>query len=135
MPMTMRSMLTPQPHYEQCKCFDTNGDVYAGSDGYGGSGDRGDCGHALSAPITTCPGDSPCSDRGVCDPNTLRCTCEEGFTGGDCSQRTCKKVRLARYKTSREILQPLISLAQNVLLSRCGTERVLHGLVTLAQTM
>mmetsp|Transcript_26838 Transcript_26838/g.48664 ORF Transcript_26838/g.48664 Transcript_26838/m.48664 type:complete len:569 (+) Transcript_26838:363-2069(+) len=74
-----------------CQCFDTNGDEYSGSDGYGNSGDRGDCGHALTSPITTCPGESLCSDRGVCDPTTLRCTCEEGFTGGDCSLRTCKK--------------------------------------------
>jgi len=74
-----------------CQCFNTNGDEYAGSNGYGGSGDRGDCGHPVTAPITTCPGDPPCSDRGVCDPVTLRCTCEEGFTGGDCSLRTCKK--------------------------------------------
>ena len=54
--------------FNQCQCFDTNGDEYAGSDGYGGSGERGDCGHALTSPITTCPGDPPCSDRGVCDP-------------------------------------------------------------------
>ena len=45
----------------------------------------------MTFPITTCPGDPPCSDRGVCDPVSLRCTCEEGFTGGDCSLRTCKK--------------------------------------------
>ena len=74
-----------------CNCFDTNDDEYAGSDGYGNSGKRGDCGHALTALITTCPGEPPCSDRGVCDPTTFRCACEEGFTGGDCSLRTCKK--------------------------------------------
>lgn len=71
-----------------CQCFDANGETYAGSDGYGGIGDRGDCGHVVST-VTTCPGDPPCSGRGVCDPATFRCTCEEGFTGGDCSQRTC----------------------------------------------
>jgi len=74
-----------------CRCFDTNGDSYAGSDGYGNAGDRGDCGHAVTAPITTCPGDPPCSDRGYCDPVTLRCACEDGFSGGDCSLRTCKR--------------------------------------------
>ncbi|KAL9189485.1 hypothetical protein ACHAXT_009160 [Thalassiosira profunda] len=73
-----------------CQCFDTNDDTYAGSDGYGGPGDRGDCGHALTAPITTCPGDTPCSGRGACDPTTRRCTCADGFTGGDCSLRTCE---------------------------------------------
>lgn len=74
-----------------CRCFDTNGDSYAGSDGYGNAGDRGDCGHAVTSPITTCPGDPPCSDRGYCDPVTLRCACEDGFSGGDCSLRTCKR--------------------------------------------
>ncbi|KAL7476747.1 hypothetical protein ACHAW6_002583 [Cyclotella cf. meneghiniana] len=73
-----------------CKCFDTNGDLYAGSDGYGGVGDRGDSGHAVSV-ITTCPGDPPCSDKGVCDPVTMRCACENGYSGGDCSLRTCQR--------------------------------------------
>ncbi len=62
-----------------CRCFDTNGDAYAGSDGYGGPGDRGDCGHPLTdvSPITTCPGEPlQCSGHGVCDPTSLRCTCE-----------------------------------------------------------
>lgn len=74
-----------------CNCFDTNGDIYAGSDGYGGVGNRGDCGHAVTPVITTCPGDPPCSDHGVCDPITKRCACADGYFGGDCSQRTCKK--------------------------------------------
>jgi len=74
-----------------CSCFDTNGDVYAGSDGYGGVGDRGDCGHAVTSVITTCPGDPPCSNNGVCDPMSKRCACAEGYSGGDCSQRTCKR--------------------------------------------
>jgi hypothetical protein len=73
-----------------CNCFDTNGDIYAGSDGYGGVGNRGDCGHAVTSVITTCPGDPPCSNHGVCDPTTKRCSCEAGYSGGDCSQRTCK---------------------------------------------
>ncbi|KAL7546384.1 hypothetical protein ACHAWF_009721 [Thalassiosira exigua] len=72
-----------------CQCFDMNGDAYAGSDGYGNAGDRGDCGHALAAPVTTCPGDPPCSGRGSCDPATMRCACEGGYAGGDCSLRTC----------------------------------------------
>ena len=28
-----------------CNCFDTNGDAYDSSDGYGHSGSRGDCGY------------------------------------------------------------------------------------------
>lgn len=27
-----------------CDCYDTNGDIYASSDGYGHAGTRGDCG-------------------------------------------------------------------------------------------
>ena len=73
-----------------CRCFDTNGDLYAGSDGYGNPGDRGDCGHAVTSPVT-CPGDPPCSGRGVCDPTANRCECEAGYMGGDCSLRTCKR--------------------------------------------
>ena len=74
-----------------CDCFNTNGDEYAGSDGYGGSGNRGDCGHALTE-ISTCPGDPyVCSDHGFCDPITKRCLCADGFTGGDCSLRSCEK--------------------------------------------
>eukprot|EP00970_Alexandrium_tamarense_P019447 scaffold14050_cov255-Alexandrium_tamarense.AAC.3 len=100
-----------------CRCFDTNGDVFAGSDGYGNIGDRGDCGHAVTLPIS-CPGetfprsislrisasnlaptpfftfyqgDPPCNDRGICDNATKRCTCEHGFTGGDCSLLLCPK--------------------------------------------
>ena len=71
-----------------CLCFDTGGDKYAGSDGYGDNGDRGDCGHDVTA-ISLCPGVPPCSSRGVCDMESKRCTCEEGFTGGDCSIRVC----------------------------------------------
>ena len=68
--------------------------VTSGSDGYGGQGERGDCGHAI-VPITTCPSSSEqhgvCSGHGWCGDATKRCTCEEGYTGGDCSLRTCKK--------------------------------------------
>lgn len=32
-----------------CYCFDTNGDEYFSSDGYGGPGDRGDCGYDTSS--------------------------------------------------------------------------------------
>lgn len=45
----------------------------------------------MTFPISNCPGIPPCSNHGVCDPITHRCTCEESFTGGDCSLRTCKK--------------------------------------------
>jgi len=62
-----------------CSCFHTNGDRYAGNA----------CSEVVTSPVTNCPGDPVCSERGVCDSNTKRCTCEKGFTGGDCSQRSC----------------------------------------------
>ena len=66
-----------------CNCFE---DLFAGSDGYGGSGPRGDCGHPVEA-IVTCPND--CSNQGVCDNATKTCSCQIGYTGMDCSLRIC----------------------------------------------
>jgi len=76
-----------------CLCFDTYDGKYAGSNGYGNAGDRGDCGFAVTD-VPSCPGGGRhegeyCSDHGVCDQETKKCTCEEGFTGGDCSLRVC----------------------------------------------
>jgi len=70
-------------HSGTCHCYDYE---FSGSDGYGGSGPRGDCGYAL-VPITSCPHD--CSFHGICDDITKVCACEEGYMGGDCSLRTC----------------------------------------------
>jgi len=77
-----------------CKCFSSDGvDEYGGSDGYGNAGERGDCGHAITGTITACPSKEGliCSGHGWCDDSTKRCTCEKGYTGGDCSLRTCEK--------------------------------------------
>lgn len=74
-----------------CDCFDTNGDVYGSSNGYGGPGVRGDCGYPVAGPIESCPGALQCSGHGVCDETSLRCSCSDGWTGGDCSERTCPK--------------------------------------------
>lgn len=63
-----------------CNCFNTNGDQYAGND----------CSDVVTSPLK-CPGDPVCSERGVCDASSKRCICEEGFTGGDCSQRSCPR--------------------------------------------
>ncbi|KAG5178309.1 hypothetical protein JKP88DRAFT_248191 [Tribonema minus] len=71
-----------------CSCFDTNDDIFAGSDGYGGPGLRADCGHAVTA-IGGCPGEIACSGHGACDAVTFSCNCQEGWTAGDCSQRAC----------------------------------------------
>ena len=72
-----------------CTCFDSNGDEYGSSDGYGHAGSRGDCGYAylyehnnaavlrvyvcrwvvkptLSI-VSTCPGSTPCSGHGFCN--------------------------------------------------------------------
>lgn len=73
-----------------CTCFDANGDTYASSDGYGAAGDRGDCGFISSgSTVSNCPGATSCSDNGVCDETTYTCSCNKGWEGGDCSQRSC----------------------------------------------
>lgn len=68
-----------------CTCYTG----YETSNGEGASGNRGDCGFA-SSPITECPGVTSCSGHGVCsgDPE-YRCTCDDGWMGGDCREQTC----------------------------------------------
>jgi hypothetical protein len=81
-----------------CSCYDTNGDAYESSDGYGNAGSRGDCGW-LKSPTTvrasTCPGEMQCSGHGVCDSasGSFRCSCSTGWTGGDCSEKLCPNGR------------------------------------------
>lgn len=74
-----------------CYCYNTNGDSYASSNGYGRVGLRGDCGFAISGDIATCPGELQCSGHGNCisEDNSFRCECSEGWTSGDCSEREC----------------------------------------------
>jgi hypothetical protein len=74
-----------------CYCYDSNGDKYASSNGYGSVGLRGDCGYAISGAIATCPGELQCSGHGNCITNegSFRCECSEGWTSGDCSERLC----------------------------------------------
>lgn len=73
-----------------CACFATNGDSYVSSNGYGGFGTRGDCGKILSgATVATCPGSVQCSGHGLCSKATKVCSCQSGWEGGDCSQRSC----------------------------------------------
>ncbi|KAJ1446442.1 hypothetical protein M885DRAFT_625253 [Pelagophyceae sp. CCMP2097] len=60
------------------------------SDGFGNEGRRGDCGHEVEA-LLDCPeAGSPCTLHGRCrGAPTFRCECQTGFTGSDCSLRTC----------------------------------------------
>lgn len=73
-----------------CTCNDD----YGTSDGYNGEGTRGDCGYVTATnddPIIDCPGEFACSLMGVCDDedDKYRCSCVDGWTGSDCSLRTC----------------------------------------------
>ena len=78
-----------------CACYQTNGDAFDSSNGYGLSGDRGDCGFKKTTDkdVAACPGDLECSGHGVCDKYgevpSYRCSCANGWTGGDCSERSC----------------------------------------------
>jgi hypothetical protein len=68
-----------------CECslnFDT-------SNGYNQPGTRGDCGYATEL-IQFCPGVIACSGHGECrGAPTYRCSCENGWSGADCSERLC----------------------------------------------
>lgn len=69
-----------------CGCYTG----FDSSNGFGGVGARGDCGFAAS-PITSCPGSAvECSGHGTCSGHpSYVCTCDAGFTGGDCALLTC----------------------------------------------
>lgn len=71
-----------------CSCYSSNGDSYASSDGYAGSGIRGDCGRPLTS-TASCPGELACSGHGVCTKSTYSCKCSQTWQGGDCSERVC----------------------------------------------
>lgn len=61
------------------------------SNGYNLPGTRGDCGYAL-ATIQGCPGAVSCSAHGTCSGfPTFVCDCNEGWTGADCSEKTCPR--------------------------------------------
>lgn len=71
-----------------CLCYPG----YSTSNLYGEVGESGDCGHSIT-PITSCPGEIECSGHGNCaDHPTYRCECEEGWQGGDCSERKKQRV-------------------------------------------
>lgn len=69
-----------------CTCFPG----FVSSDGKGNAGTMGDCGYP-QLPVTSCPGfPNECSGHGSCSgaPN-YKCTCDNGWGGGDCAQRMC----------------------------------------------
>lgn len=72
-----------------CECYATNFELYGSSDLYGGPGQTGDCGYPLTE-ITTCPGEEPCNNNGVCLENN-KCVCKTGWKDGDCSKRICPR--------------------------------------------
>ena len=69
--------------FGRCSCslnFDT-------SNGYGLVGTRGDCGNPTST-IQFCPGAVSCSGHGECSgAPKYTCSCQVGWTAGDCSER------------------------------------------------
>jgi hypothetical protein len=81
-----------------CASFDgSTANLWSSSNGAGGSvtktaGWRADCGFA-SGTVSACPStDSSvvCSGHGTCaGASTFVCTCESGYTGTDCSLRSC----------------------------------------------
>lgn len=74
-----------------CACYVQFGN----SNGNGLLGDtdfsRADCGVPIET-IIECPGELPCSGHGVCSSYpSYACTCQEGWYGADCAERTCAK--------------------------------------------
>jgi hypothetical protein len=69
-----------------CTCYT----AFQTSNGVGQAGPRGDCGSPKGG-ITACPGTSlACSGHGYCVGSpTFQCVCSAGYSGGDCSERTC----------------------------------------------
>ena len=78
----------------KCDCFTVPMPGFRSSDGYGNQGPRGDCGCAdnenlYGGPIVSCAGEIACSGHGTCSGATsYACTCDAGWTNGDCSLST-----------------------------------------------
>jgi len=77
-----------------CECYFYPLPRFRSSDGNGNAGVRGDCGSMDpidDGEVTECTGEITCNTRGACNEDSYRCECEEGWMGGDCSERTCPK--------------------------------------------
>ena len=76
-----------------CECYTG----FYSSDGYNNPGSKSDCGAALD-PVASCPGRPlECSGHGKCnDYPEYQCACDVGWTGGDCSERTCSSLHRRR---------------------------------------
>ena len=73
-----------------CECYADNGDSFGSSNSKNEAGTRGDCGFAMTS-TTNCPGETSCSLHGICAETTYKCSCEEGWYGGNCGLRECLK--------------------------------------------
>ena len=81
-----------------CSSYDaSSANLFSSSNGAGGSvtkaaGSRADCGFAAGS-ASACPSNDVtkvCSGQGSCaGSSTFVCNCNSGFTGADCSLRTC----------------------------------------------
>jgi len=87
-----------------CRCFHKEEDVQGvdatihrttASDGHGGPGFLGDCGHIVTnmgcAYASNSTTSSICSGQGICRNN--QCKCYDGFSGIECNVRECPKGR------------------------------------------
>ena len=69
-----------------CDCLND----FTTSDGYGGPGTRGDCGHREVGTTSSCPGEPACLGYGTCSgPPDFRCDCQGGRYGSDCALLSC----------------------------------------------
>lgn len=101
---------------------------FLSSNGYNGAGTRGDCGYTGGQSIQSCPGLTSCSSHGQCAGNpTFTCSCSNGWTAADCSERTCPMdVAWFTYPSDTNVAH----ISENVECSNMGTCDRSTGLCT-----